>query len=149
MANIIFNPIRSYLFVGQCVVIRYITSVADSNTNITPNEFVQGFTDRWKIASAWAMSVNGDAMMAYGILDIIHLWFRSWLYQNQLWLFNHMPSGNTLTHLGRAMHMCFNNQIIIGSDNGMVPCRHQVIIWTKPVILLLEPPGTIFSEISI
>ena len=45
--------------------------------------------------------------------------------------------------------MCVNNQTITGSDNGMVPCMHQAIIWTKAVILLIEPPGTNFSDILI
>ena len=33
-----------------------------------------------------------------------------------------------LTHWGRATHICVGNLIIIGSDNGLSPRRHQAII---------------------
>ena len=39
--------------------------------------------------------------------------------------------------------------VIIGSDNGLSPVRRQAIIWTNAGILLIEPLGTNFSEISI
>ena len=40
------------------------------------------------------------------------------------------------------------NLTIIGSDNGLSPDRHQAIIWTNAVILLLiRTLGTNFSEI--
>ena len=35
----------------------------------------------------------------------------------------------TLTHWGRVTHMCIRKRIIIGSDNGLSPGRHQAIIW--------------------
>ena len=39
--------------------------------------------------------------------------------------------------------------IIIGSDNGLLPGRHQAIIWTNAGILLTEPLGTNFNEMFI
>ena len=39
------------------------------------------------------------------------------------------------------------NLSIIGSDNGLVPDRHQAIIWTNAGILLIGPSGINFSEI--
>ena len=54
-----------------------------------------------------------------------------------------------LTHWGRVMHICVSKQTIIGSDNGLSPGRRQAIIWTNAGILLIGPPGTNFSEISI
>ena len=36
---------------------------------------------------------------------------------------------------------------IIGSDNGLLPGRHQAIIWTNAGMLLIESLGTNFSEI--
>ena len=47
----------------------------------------------------------------------------------------------TLTHQGRATHICVSELIIIG--------RRQVIIWTKVGILLIWPLGINFSEIVI
>ena len=46
-------------------------------------------------------------------------------------------------------HICVDNQTIIGSDNGLSPCRYQAIIWTNAGILLIRPLGTNVNEISI
>ena len=54
-----------------------------------------------------------------------------------------------LTHWGRVTHICVDKLTIIGSDNGLSPGRRQPIIWTNAGILLIEPLGTNFSEISI
>ena len=55
--------------------------------------------------------------------------------------------AHVLTHWGRVMHICVNKLTIIGSDNGLLPDRHQAIIWINAGILLIEPLGTNFSEI--
>ena len=47
------------------------------------------------------------------------------------------------------MHLCISNQTIIGSHNGLLPSRGQVIIWTNDGILLVPPLGTNLSEILI
>ena len=39
--------------------------------------------------------------------------------------------------------------VIIGSDNGLSPNRHQAIIWTNAELLLIGPCETNFSEIVI
>ena len=44
-------------------------------------------------------------------------------------------------------HICASKLTIIGSDNGLSPCRRQVIIWTNAGILLIRSLGTNFSEI--
>ena len=54
-----------------------------------------------------------------------------------------------LTHWGRVTHMCVSELTIIGSDNGLSPGRRQAIIWNNAGLLLMEPLGTNFSEISI
>ena len=54
-----------------------------------------------------------------------------------------------LTHWGRMTHICVGNLTIISSDNGLSPGRRQTIIWTDDGILLIQPLGTNFSEISI
>ena len=46
-------------------------------------------------------------------------------------------------------HICVRKLTIIGSDNGMSPGRRQAIIWNNTGLLLIEPLGTNFSEISI
>ena len=43
--------------------------------------------------------------------------------------------------------MCVSKLIIIGSDNGLSPGRHQAIIWTNAGIVLIGPYDTNFSEI--
>ena len=53
------------------------------------------------------------------------------------------------THWGRVTQKCVSKLIIIGSDNGLAPGRHQAIIWTNAGILLIGPLGTNFSEILI
>ena len=45
--------------------------------------------------------------------------------------------------------MCINRITIFASDNGLSPGRHQAIIWTNAVILLIWPLGTNFCEILI
>ena len=54
-----------------------------------------------------------------------------------------------LTHWGQVTHICIGKLTIIGSDNGLLPCWHQAIIWTNAGILLIGPLGTNFSEILI
>ena len=54
-----------------------------------------------------------------------------------------------LTHWGRVTHICVGNLTIIGSVNGLSPGRRQAIIWNNAGLLLIEPLGTDFSEISI
>ena len=46
-------------------------------------------------------------------------------------------------------HIYVGKPTIIGSDNGFSPERHQDIIWTNDVILLIGPLGTKCSEILI
>ena len=46
-------------------------------------------------------------------------------------------------------HICVDNLIIIGSDNGLSPGRRQAIIQTNAGKLLIGPLGTNFSEILI
>ena len=53
----------------------------------------------------------------------------------------------TLTHWGRATHICVSRLTITGPDNGLSPSRRHAIIWTNAGILLLQTSGTNFSEI--
>ena len=46
-------------------------------------------------------------------------------------------------------HICVGKLTIIGSDNGLLPGRHQAIIWTNAGLLLIVPLGTNLSEILI
>ena len=54
-----------------------------------------------------------------------------------------------LTICGRKTHIFVVCLTIIGSDNGLLPGRHQAIIWSNAGILLIWLLGTHFSEISI
>ena len=62
---------------------------------------------------------------------------------------SHPHVDHGLTHWGRVTHICISNLAIIGSDNGLPPARRQAIIWNNAGILLIEPLGTKFSEISV
>ena len=55
--------------------------------------------------------------------------------------------ATTLTHWGRATHICVSKLTIIASDNGLSPGRRQAIIWTNAGILLIRTLGINFSEI--
>ena len=46
-------------------------------------------------------------------------------------------------------HIFISKLILIVSDNGLSPGRHQAIIWTNAGILLIESLGIKFREISI
>ena len=46
-------------------------------------------------------------------------------------------------------HICVSKLTIIGSDNGLLPGRHQAIIWSNAGILLIKPLGTNFNEMRI
>ena len=52
-----------------------------------------------------------------------------------------------LTHWGRVTHICISKLAIIGSDNGLLPERHQAIIWTNAGRVLIRPLGTNVYEI--
>ena len=54
--------------------------------------------------------------------------------------------GAILTHWGRVTNICIGKLTIIGPDNGLSPGRHQAIIWTNAVILLIEPLGRNFNR---
>ena len=53
----------------------------------------------------------------------------------------------SLTHWGRATHICVSKLPIIDSDNGLSPGWRQAITWTNGGILLTGPLGTNLSEI--
>ena len=55
----------------------------------------------------------------------------------------------TLTHWGRVTHISVIKLTIIGSDNGLLPGRHQALIWTNAGILVIGPLGINLSEILI
>ena len=59
------------------------------------------------------------------------------------------PMCVLLTHWGWATHTCVSKLIIIASDNGLSPGRHQAIIWNNAGILSIGLLWTNFSEISI
>ena len=58
-----------------------------------------------------------------------------------------VPDISEGIRLGRVTHICASKLTIIGSDNGLSPCRRQAIIWTNDGILLIRTLGTNFSEI--
>ena len=45
------------------------------------------------------------------------------------------------------MYICISKLTSTGSDNGLLPSRHQAIIWTNAGILLIKTVGIFFNEI--
>ena len=84
------------------------------------------------------MKLDPQLLLAKGITINI-LKTRGSLYWNRL----------ALTHWGWVTYICNGNLTIIVSDNGLLPGRHQAIIWTSAGILLIGPLGTKFNEILI
>ena len=66
-----------------------------------------------------------------------------------VWTKGCIACRHELTQWGRVTHICVVDLTIIGSDNGLSPCRRQAIIWTNAGILLIGPLGTNFSEMLI
>ena len=54
-----------------------------------------------------------------------------------------------LNHWGWVTHICISKLNIFGSDNDLLPGRHQAIIWTNAGIFLIGPSVTNFNEILI
>ena len=71
-------------------------------------------------------------------MGIDYIWFNR-LYPWIKCAFHH------LTHRSKVAHICVSKLITIDSGNGLVPGRHQDIIWTSDGILLIEPLGTNFN----
>ena len=61
----------------------------------------------------------------------MHTLFRYMLARWYAWNKPHF-----LTPWGWVKHICISKLTIIGSDNGLLPGRHQAIIWTNTGILL-------------
>ena len=59
---------------------------------------------------------------------------------------NRAAPAARLTDWGRAMHICVSNQTTIGSDNGLLPGRHQAITWANAGILLFGSLGAKFNK---
>ena len=53
-----------------------------------------------------------------------------------------------LTHWVWVTHICVTELTTIGSDNGLSPGWCQAVIWNNAGLLLIEPLGTNFSDIS-
>ena len=65
-----------------------------------------------------------------------------------LWIRAQVPVP-ICTYWSQVMHICVSKLTIIGSDNGLSPCRHQPIIWTSAGILLVGSRGTNLTDILI
>ena len=57
-------------------------------------------------------------------------------------LLANLQKTQALTHWGRVTHVYASKRTIIGSDDGLLPDRHQAILWTNAGILLIGPLGT-------
>ena len=93
------------------------------------------------------MNLNSKSRMVHYIIYIFFGWFDSLLHKvfKQL----HVHISIVLTHWGWVTHICISKLSITGSDNGLLPGRHQAIIWTNAEILSIKPIGTNFNEILI
>ena len=66
---------------------------------------------------------------------LVRLWPISNVYMpsNCRHVLTYWPLGAavTLSHKGRVTHMCVSKLTIIGSDNSLLPGRHEAVIWTN------------------
>ena len=60
-----------------------------------------------------------------------------------------MGSGELFIFIIAILHTTSSNWAIIGPDNGLLPSRHQAIIWTNVDLLSTGFLETNYSEISI
>ena len=81
-------------------------------------------------------------------LSLYHYWAH--YSKNQAIILNvvyHELHVNTLiTHWGQVIYVFVSNLATIGTDNCLLPGRHQAIIWISAGILLIGPLRTNFSE---
>ena len=63
--------------------------------------------------------------------------------------FYHKQHRKYDSNFNQVMHICVSNLTITGPDNGLLPSRHQAIIWTNAGILLIRYLGANFNEILI
>ena len=101
-------------------------------------DFCEYLWENWPRYTGTALYLHDEAV---GVRDLstMLLW-ADYTFEQETW---------ALTHWGRVTQICVSNLIIIGSDNGLSPCRRQAIIWTNAVILLVRPLGTNFNDIVI
>ena len=78
---------------------------------------------------------------------VIETWIQKYVVSIPLGIIIHGRRGST--HWGRVTHICVSEIIIIGSDNGLSPVRHQAIKRTNAGILLIGTSGIKFNEIMI
>ena len=89
-------------------------------------------------------------MVCWGSLGKTDATERQKVYvQQDLNRMTYISQATCLTHWGRVTHICVGNLTIVGSDNGLSPCRRQASFWTNAWILLIGPSWTSFSEILI
>ena len=113
------------------------------------NSFVMGFMWR-QFWMKWAsMGKESNTYCTGHTVDFLHIFADIIDKSTKTIPFRFQEIFVTLTHWGPVTHICVSKLTIIGSDNGLSPCRRQAIIWTNAGILLIRPLGTNFSEILI
>ena len=60
-----------------------------------------------------------------------------WIHMSTSWWIDVIPDV-VLTHWDQMTHIGVSKLTIIGSDHGLLSCRHQANIWTKAGILLIR-----------
>ena len=107
---------------------------------------------RVSLTASWFNNINmGYRFHHYCVSKLllqcyVYLRRKSWY----TWLRYIITYGTSaLTHWGRVTYICVSELTTIGSDNGLAPGRRQAIIWNNAGLLLIEPLGTNFSEISV
>ena len=96
--------------------------------------------------SAWHKNVVSDYLKTWWQFTIASPGFNELMNWYILGALSY-SNGDVLTHWGWVTHICISKLTNIGSDNGLLPGRHQAIIWTNDGILLIRTLGTNFSEI--
>ena len=105
----------------------------------------------------WSYPCNGESLTWEDLFCLqgetakirLSYFCNGWIPTTGKTVFCQQGENQSLTHWGRATHICVSNLTIIASDNGLSPGRRQAIIWTSGGILLIKPLGTKFSEILV
>ena len=88
--------------------------------------------------SCCALLCCGYIIRSFGLMGCIHPYSLALLHR--CW-------GNCKIAVLQITHIFVGKLTIIGSDNGLLPGRHQAIIWTSAAVLSIRPNATYFNKV--
>ena len=80
-------------------------------------------------------------------IAFLQVFWRKLTY-DEVWLYSTLDV-TAMTNWDQVKHIYITNWVIIGVDNGLLPIRHQAIIWTNADLLSIGLLRTNCSEVVI